>query len=70
MVTFDIDKDYRFKIDIDGAKITNQDKRHSIKISLGGKVPETVVVEVTNLILNHAKIVFRLAIKNAIVKIV
>ena len=70
MVTFDIDKDYRFKIDVDGAKITNEDKRHSIKISLGGKVPETVVVEVTNLILNNAKAAFRLAIKNAIVKIV
>ena len=65
-----MDSGSRFKLEIDQAKITNEDKRHSIKIKLGGGVPQTVVIEVTNLILNNAKIAFRTAIKSVVAKVV
>ena len=39
-------------------------------VSLGGGTPEIVVVEVTNLILNHASAVFRLAVGERLGKVV
>lgn len=65
-----MDSASRFTIDVDNAQITNDNKKHSIKIYLGGNVPETVAVEVTNLILNHAKFAFHNVIKKTIVSIV
>jgi hypothetical protein len=43
-----MNEDARFKIDVENAKITNSNKNHSIKVYLGGNVPETLVVIITN----------------------
>jgi hypothetical protein len=52
----------RLKINI----TSNILKTGKIKVSLGGNVKETIVIEVTNLILNKASITFRNIIANKI----
>lgn len=52
---FTVTKNNRFFIDILQTKI----QPGQSKVELGGGVKETVAVEVTNLILNRASIVFR-----------
>lgn len=62
-----MDSHNRFKANIISTKLTNDEQKSKIKINLGGNVKETVVIEVTNLILNHAKVTFQQAITNAII---
>ena len=52
---FIVNQDSRLHIDITYTKI----KPGVMKVELGGKVVETVAVEVTNLIINKASIIFR-----------
>lgn len=52
---FIANRDNRLQIDITYTKI----KPGTMKIELGGKVVETVAVEVTNLIINKASVIFR-----------
>lgn len=53
--TFNATKSNRFEIVIPDTKI----HPGKMKVTLGGQAKETVIVEVTNLILNHASILFR-----------
>lgn len=53
--SFIASKSNHFQINITSTKIH---PGHSA-VALGGKAPEIVIVEVTNLILNHASILFR-----------
>ena len=64
-----MDSHNRFKIDVISTKLGSDEKKSKISINLGGGVKETVVVEITNLILNHAKVTFQSGITSAFVAI-
>lgn len=59
---FTMTKGNRFELSIEQTKI----HPGKSKVELGGGVSETVLVEVTNLILNHASIIFRGIIGTAV----
>ena len=52
------------------AVLKDGDFRSKIKVHLGGGVSETVAVEVTDIIINNAKKLFRQALTNVMVNLV
>lgn len=61
-----MDAHKKFEIKINKVSLKDGDVRSKIKIHLGGGVPETVLVEVTDIIINHARIIFRQALTSAL----
>lgn len=55
LYSFIASKNNHFEVNVTSTKIN---PGHS-KVALGGGAPEIIIVEVTNLILNHASILFR-----------
>lgn len=61
--TFLKDSHDRFKIEVTSSQVNSKGK---MKVELGGNVKETIAVEVTNLILSEASLIWRLFLSNRI----